>query len=313
MYNDNHAQQRYGHYNRRSQQHNRQEMGQRGYLHNPQNANNNNVNVINALVNYSTKQALTQSMLNALQEYGSGDREATISWLDQVELTTENSGIDPLEIVISKLKGLALVDISTLHKEEGLSWHKFRQPLIEQYLSVPHVLDTMLTYSKISQWDKKLTTRYLVRAKVLLEPIHRMSKLSEISGYSMDNLSLIHSLWEHHMRKSGAKEQESWHTMEDVFKSINCVIIMEERSKVYHQPEYDTVYPISIKRVHELSTPNRYVKPWTSLPNQIFSNTQHNPHVALLSEMCTNLLVANTIANTIGTKEGHSTIKHLPI
>ena len=44
-----------------------------------------------------------------------------------------NTGIDPLEIAISKLKGLALADISTIREEEGLSWHKFRQCLIEQY------------------------------------------------------------------------------------------------------------------------------------------------------------------------------------
>ena len=48
------------------------------------------LNVIKALENYSTKQALTQSMLNALQEYIGSDREATVPWLDQVELIAEN-------------------------------------------------------------------------------------------------------------------------------------------------------------------------------------------------------------------------------
>ena len=93
----------------------------------------------------------------------------------------------------------------------------------------------------------------------------------------MGNLSLICGLWEHHTRKQVAKEQESWHTVEAVFKSINRVTMMEERSKAYHQPEYDSVSPISIKRVHEVSIPNRNVKPRASLPNQTYSNTQHNP------------------------------------
>ena len=147
MYNDNHRQQRHGHYDRRFQQYNRQEINQRRYSQNPQNANNNNVYVINALENDSTKQALIQSTLNALQEYDGSNREASIPWLDQVELITENTSIYPLEIMISKLKGLALANISIIHKEEGLSWHKFKQCLIEQYLSV---LDAMLAYSKIS-------------------------------------------------------------------------------------------------------------------------------------------------------------------
>ena len=52
---------------------------------------------------------------------------------DKVELITENTGIDPLRIAISKLMGLALANISTTHKEDGMPWHKFGQHLIEQY------------------------------------------------------------------------------------------------------------------------------------------------------------------------------------
>ena len=115
------------------------------------------------------KQALTQSMLNALQEYDRSDREATIPWLDQVELVAERTGIDPLEVGISKLEGLALANINTVCKEEGLSWHKCRQCLIEQYFNVLYVPDTMLAYSKISQQHDESTTGYLVRAKVLFE------------------------------------------------------------------------------------------------------------------------------------------------
>ena len=51
---------------------------------------------------------------------------ATIPWLDQVELVVERTCIDPLEVGVSMLKGLALGDITTIHKEESLSWHKFR-------------------------------------------------------------------------------------------------------------------------------------------------------------------------------------------
>ena len=93
----------------------------------------------------------------------------------------------------------------------------------------------------------------------------------------MDNLLLIHSLWENHLRKLVTREQESWQMMEDVFKSISCVAMMEERSKTYHQPECDCLSQVSIERVHKISIPNRYVKPRSSLPNKTHSNPHYNP------------------------------------
>ena len=108
-----------------------------------------------------------------------------------VGASSRKDRFDPLEVGISKLKGLVLGDISTMHKEEGLSLHKFRQHLIEQYSNVPYVPDAMFNYSKIPQQDNELTAQYLVRARVLLEYIHHMSKLADISGFGMDNLSLV--------------------------------------------------------------------------------------------------------------------------
>ena len=67
--------------------------------------------------------------------------------MDQVELVAERTGIDPLEVGIRKIKGLGLADISTVHKEEVQSWHKFKQHLIEQYSNAPYVPDAMFTYS----------------------------------------------------------------------------------------------------------------------------------------------------------------------
>ena len=82
MYHDNQGQQRHSNYDRMPLQYNRQEADQRRYPQNSQHVSSNNGIVLNALENYSTKQALGQSMLNALQEYDGSDREATIPWLD---------------------------------------------------------------------------------------------------------------------------------------------------------------------------------------------------------------------------------------
>ena len=49
----------------------------------------------------------------------------------------------------------------------------------------------MFTYLKISQQDNESTAQYLVRARVLIAYIHHMSKLADISGFGMDNISLV--------------------------------------------------------------------------------------------------------------------------
>ena len=66
---------------------------------------NSTLVVLNALENLSAKQALAQSTLNSIQECKGSSREATILWLDQVELVAKRTDIDPLEVGINKLKG----------------------------------------------------------------------------------------------------------------------------------------------------------------------------------------------------------------
>ena len=72
-------------------------------------------------------QLLAQIELRSIQEFDENDTAATIHWLDQVKLVVERTGNNPVEVGISKLKGLVLGDINTIRKEEGLTWHKFRQ------------------------------------------------------------------------------------------------------------------------------------------------------------------------------------------
>ena len=102
---------RYNNYNRMSQHYNRPEADHRRYLQALSNTNNDSATVvINALESFSAKQVLAQFTLNAIQEFNGSDRETTLSWLDRMELVVERTGFDPLEVGISKLKGLALHD-----------------------------------------------------------------------------------------------------------------------------------------------------------------------------------------------------------
>ena len=90
------------------------------------NTNVNNPNFLHVLDSYSIKQVLTQMTLNSIQEYDGTNKQATILWLDHTEMVAEKIGIDPLEVGISKLKGLALGNINAIDKEGHLTWYSFR-------------------------------------------------------------------------------------------------------------------------------------------------------------------------------------------
>ena len=120
-------------------------------------------------------QPLAQAALRSIQEFNGNDKAATIPWLDQVQLVAERTANNPVEVGISKLNGLALGDINTIGKE-GLTWHKFRQILIENYSNIPYVSDKMVAYTKLMQQDDESTSQYLIRAKVLLECMNNTSK-----------------------------------------------------------------------------------------------------------------------------------------
>ena len=107
------------------------------------NTNVNNPNFLHVLDSYSSKQALTQITINSIQEHNETNKDATNLWSDHIEMAAVKTGIDPLEVGISKLKGLALGDINAIHKEGHITWYSFRQMLIEHYPNVPYASDAM--------------------------------------------------------------------------------------------------------------------------------------------------------------------------
>ena len=68
-------------------------------------------------------------------------------------MVAEKTGIDSLEVGISKLKGLALGDINAIYKEGNLTWYSFRQRIIEHYPKVPYASNAIFMYSHLSQGD----------------------------------------------------------------------------------------------------------------------------------------------------------------
>ena len=119
--------------------------------------------MINALENFTAKismHLLAQAALRPIQEFDGNDKAATIPWLDQGKLVAKKTGNDPVEVGISKLKGLALGDINTIRKEEGSTWHKFRQILIKNYFNIPYVSDVMVAYTNLMQQDDESASQY---------------------------------------------------------------------------------------------------------------------------------------------------------
>ena len=133
----------------------------------------------------------------------------------------------------------------------------------------------MFTYLKLSQQDNGSIAQYLVKARVLLECIHCMSKLADILGFGLDNVSLFQGLREAHIRRQVTQEQESWRTMDDVFKSINTVTQTIERMKAYNEPMYNSVSHVAIERINELSH-SKYHQP--RIPSKTYNGSHFRPH-----------------------------------
>ena len=127
------------------------------------------INLIIALEGYSLQQILTPMVMNLVQEFVGTDREATIPWLDQVKAIAKKMGLDLLEVGMSKLKGAALCNVNAISKEGNLSYFQFCQLLIEHYLNVPYVSDSLNAYAHLIQGENKMVTQYLAQARVLLE------------------------------------------------------------------------------------------------------------------------------------------------
>ena len=63
--------------------------------------------------------------------------------------------------------------------------------------------------------------------------------------------------------------------IEDVFQTINCITQTEEKTKVYHEPNFKTVPQVSKERAHEVSF-SKYNKP--NSPVKVYSNSLWNTH-----------------------------------
>ena len=141
-----------------------------------------------------------------------------------------------------------------VRKEEGLMWHKFRQILIENYSNVSYVSNAMVACNNNTQEDDESTSHYLITVKVLLRCINHTSKLSQILGKGLNNLAVVQGLRDNHIRKRVIEEQESWNTMEDIYRSINRIAKNEVRTKAYQEPRYDSmISEVLTEGIYEVS------------------------------------------------------------
>ena len=69
------------------------------------------------------------------------------------------------------------------------------------YSEIQYVSDAMVSYTQLMQQDDESTLPYLTRAQVLLGFMNYTSKLSQISGKGLNNLTLIQRLRDCHIRE----------------------------------------------------------------------------------------------------------------
>ena len=83
--------------------------------------------------------------------------------------------------------------------------------------------------------------------------MNHTSKLSQLSGKGLNNLTLIQGLRNCHIRWGVAKEHESWITMKDVYRSINKITKTDAHTKAYHEPRYNSFSEVIAEEVNEVS------------------------------------------------------------
>ena len=97
-------------------------------------------------------------------------------------------------------------------------------------------------------------------------------KLSSIPGTGWDNIYLVRGLKATHIRRRVANQQDFWRTMQDVFDTANCITRMEEKTKIYSEPNFELVPQVSKEWVQELGT-GKYTG--TNPPHKTYSGPQH--------------------------------------
>ena len=177
-------------------------------------------NTVNASHSCFLRKVLTQTVINIIQEFDGTNLGATIPWLDHIESMEKKTGFHPVEVGMSKLKGLVLHNINAASKKGTLSYFQFCQLLIDHYSNIPYVSDTLNTYAHLAQGEQESVAQYISRAKVLLECIHNTSKKCEIPGVSYDKLYLFRGLHSPHAQWRVASKQDTWFPMEDVIQTI---------------------------------------------------------------------------------------------
>ena len=178
---------------------------------------------------YSSWQVLMQMAVNSIQEFDGMTREATILWLHYIKAIAKKMGIDPIEIGMSKLKGMALCNVNTISKEGHLSYFQFHQLLIEHYSNIPYTSDTLSGYAHLMQGKNESVTQYLVGPKyswsiftIILNVWYSRNWLWQAIPYSR-------VYWPPVWRRVASK-QDTWWSMEDVFQTINHVTSSSSRT-----------------------------------------------------------------------------------
>ena len=180
-------------------------------------------------------------------------------------------GFDPVEIGISKLKGTVLHNVNADSKEGTLSYFQFHQLLIEHYSNIPNTSDTLNAYVHLAQGEHESITHYISRVKVLLEHIHNNSKMCEILGVGYDKLYLVGGLHSPHAQQRVASKQDTWHSMEDVIQTIECVTRSKEWNRAFFNPNLEASRPV--RQVNEVSYGKATRKHRSNHPN----NNQPDP------------------------------------
>ena len=124
-----------------------------------------------------------------------------------------------------------------------------KNTLLKKYSYVPYRSNAMAKFFGIRQGEDKSCTKYLIRARDLLERGHSTSKLELIDAEGF-HIPLLKGLWDRRVRDRAFKQVDKWTTIDEVFSSVIFYADQRNKTKIYAEPEYEGESTIWVSEVH---------------------------------------------------------------
>ena len=201
-------------------------------------------------------------MLNSIKIFNGNNKSEFTSWEQSVENAAQLCNFDTLSIELSKLQGPPLKLACFLESKEvnvgkQLSWQSLKKHLTNNYSKIPYNTHAIIAYDNLHQGSDESTSAYLHRAQDILECIHHMTDMANISAISTSHAKILTGLKDGRLCNKLAKSKaKKWTNMSQVLQDVTNMAINFKRSCGYLLSTFKVQY-ISLTTSNSSFRPHR--------------------------------------------------------